>query len=214
VRNPVRSEDDAFRLLLAAVAALALIALGAWLNTWAGVAVAVIAVAIAVWFFGLRPQTEEPPLRQAPAASPPDEHRVLVLANETVGGPELLQELRGRAQGRHTRVLVVAPVPGSKIAPWTGDGGNAREVAQQRLDDSVASMRAAGLDANGEIGEIDPVQAVEDAIRTFAPDELIVSTHPEGRSTWLEQGLPARLAERFELPLTHVVVDLDADRHG
>jgi hypothetical protein len=57
------------------------------------------------------------------------------------------------------------------------------------------------------------VPAIEDALRTFQPDELIVSTHPEGRSKWLERGVVDRARERFDLPLTHVVVDLDADRH-
>jgi GABA permease len=73
-------------------------------------------------------------------------------------------------------------------------------------------MRAAGLDAGGEIGDGDPVQAIEDALRTFRPDELIVSTHPPGRSLWLERAVIERARERFDLPLTHVVVDLDAER--
>ena len=73
-------------------------------------------------------------------------------------------------------------------------------------------MRSVGLDAAGEIGDGDPVQAIEDAVRTFRPDEVIVSTHPPGRSQWLERGVIDRARERFALPLTHVVVDLDADR--
>jgi hypothetical protein len=72
-------------------------------------------------------------------------------------------------------------------------------------------MRAVGLDATGEIGDGDPVQAIEDAVRTFQPDELIVSTHPAGRSHWLERGVVEKARELFELPVTHVVVDLDAD---
>ena len=50
-------------------------------------------------------------------------------------------------------------------------------------------MRAAGIEARGEIGDGDPLQAIEDALRTFAPDELVISTHPEGRSNWLERGV-------------------------
>jgi hypothetical protein len=72
-------------------------------------------------------------------------------------------------------------------------------------------MRAVGLDARGEIGDGDPIQAIEDALRTFRPDELIISTHPEGRSHWLERGVVERARERFALPVTHVVVDLEAD---
>ncbi len=73
-------------------------------------------------------------------------------------------------------------------------------------------MRDAGLEAEGEIGDGDPIQAIEDAMRTFRPDELIVSTHPLGRSHWLERGVVDKARERFDIPLTHVVVDLDADR--
>lgn len=212
MENPVRSEAEAFKFVLLIVGALVLIVLGARIDTWVGVAVAIVAVVAGAWYVAGRGKGQAPE-REVPAASPPGEHRVLVVANETVGGAALLRELQQRADGTRTRVLVVAPQPASQLAQWTGDGGDAREVAQQRLDDSLASMRTAGFDARGQIGEIDPVQAVEDAIRTFAPDELIVSTHPEGRSLWLEASLPERLRQRFDLPLTHVVVDLDADRH-
>jgi GABA permease len=81
------------------------------------------------------------------------------------------------------------------------------------VDASVASLRAVGIDAEGEVGDTDPVQAIEDALRTFQPDELVISTHPEGRSKWLERGVVERARERFALPLTHVVVDLDADSY-
>ena len=84
----------------------------------------------------------------------------------------------------------------------------ARAAAQERLDRSVEAMRAAGMTVRGEVGDGDPVQAIEDALRTFAPDELVISTHPEGRSHWLERGVVAAARERFALPVTHVVVDL------
>jgi hypothetical protein len=109
-------------------------------------------------------------------------------------------------------VLVVSPALNSALKTWTNDEEDARAEAQRRLDASLESMRAAGLDARGEIGDGDPVQAIEDAVRTFQPDELVISTHPEGRSQWLERGVVTRARERFALPLTHVVVDLDADR--
>ena len=70
-------------------------------------------------------------------------------------------------------------------------------------------MRAAGIDARGEIGDGDPLQAIEDALRTFAPDELVISTHPAGRSHWLERDVVGGARERFALPVRHVVVDLE-----
>ena len=73
-------------------------------------------------------------------------------------------------------------------------------------------MREAGIDAHGEVGDSDPLQAIEDSLRTFAPDELVISTHPEGRSNWLERGVVEAARERFALPVTHVVVDLAAQQ--
>ena len=84
----------------------------------------------------------------------------------------------------------------------------------ERLEDSLAAMRAAGIEARGEVGDGDPLQAIEDALRTFAPDELVISTHPEGRSNWLERGVVTGARDRFALPVTHVVVDLGDDRAG
>ena len=65
--------------------------------------------------------------------------------------------------------------------------------------------------AFGEIGDSDPLQAIEDALRTFAADEIIISTHPEGRSNWLERGVVSRAREHFAVPVEHVVVDLEAE---
>ena len=212
MRNPLRSETDAFRFVLLTIGYFALIVIGSLIQVWVGVAVFVLLTAGALWLV-LRPHTAGRPVAHVPAPSPPGEHRVLVIANETVGGPELLAELSGRAGGRRVVVLVVAPALVTPLEQWTNDDGDARAAAQARLDQSVESMRAANLTASGEVGDADPVQAAEDAVRTFRPDEIVLSTHPEGRSSWLEQGVVEKVRERFAVPLTHVVVDLDADRH-
>jgi hypothetical protein len=92
------------------------------------------------------------------------------------------------------------------------DEDGARDDAQSRLDASLARLRESGIDARGEIGDAEPLQAIEDALRTFGADEIVISTHPEGRSHWLERGVVARARERFAVPITHVVVDLEAER--
>ena len=211
MKSPFRSERDAFWFVWLVIGYCALIVAAYKIDHWLGLAVFVVLTGLALWFGVLRGRGERP-IRQAPAPSPPDEHRILVVANETVGGPELLAEIRERAGDRTTRIHVVSPALNTPLKTWTSDEDEARHVAQERLDASLGSMRAVGLDASGEIGDGDPVQAIEDALRTFRPDELIVSTHPKGRSQWLERGVIERSRERFALPLTHVVVDLDADR--
>ena len=80
------------------------------------------------------------------------------------------------------------------------------------MDASLARLRDAGISAQGHVGDADPVQAIEDALRTFGPDEVIISTHPEGRSHWLERDIVEHARERFAVPITHVVVDLEAQR--
>jgi GABA permease len=213
LRNPFRSEEDAFRLVWLTIGYFVLIVLGSLISRWVGLAVFVVLTVVALWWILTRGRREAPVV-QAPAPSPPDEHRILVVANETVGGPELLSEIRTRAGDRLVRILIVSPALNSPLRHWASDEDEARAAAQDRLDASLDSMRATGLDVQGEVGDGDPIQAMEDAIRTFRPDELIVSTHPPGRSHWLERGVVEKARERFAVPLTHVVVDLDADKHA
>lgn len=137
--------------------------------------------------------------------------RILVIANETCAGAAVCDEVRYRAGPGAARVLVVAPaLAGSRMEHWlASDVEAAREDATARLAASVASLRAAGLDATGQLGDADPLQAVDDAYRVFAPDEIVISTHPPARSNWLERRVVQKTRERYPVPVTHVIVDLD-----
>ena len=135
-----------------------------------------------------------------------------MVANETVGGATLRDRIRERSEGVRAEVLVVAPALNSPIRHWASDEDGARANAESRLVESRERLRAGGVAARGEVGDSEPLQAIEDALRTFGADEIIISTHPEGRSQWLERGVVTAARERFAVPITHVVVDLDADR--
>ena len=211
MKNPFRTEAAAVHFLWGTIAYFGLIAIASLINTWAGLVVFVLLTGILIgWWLTTRGDGSAPE-KQAPPPHPPGEKRLLVIANETVGGTELLEELKRHARGRTTIVLVVTPALNSPIRHWTSDEDGAREAAAARLEASLEAMRAAGLDAHGEVGDSDPVQAIEDAVRTFAPDEIVISTHPEGRSNWLERGVVESAMERFAGPVTHVVVDLEAE---
>ncbi len=106
----------------------------------------------------------------------------------------------------------MCPALNSPLSHWVSDEDGARASASARLEESLATMRAAGINARGEVGDGDPIQAIEDALRTFEPDEIVISTHPEGRSHWLERDVVSAARARFGLPVTHVVVDLAAAR--
>ena len=210
-RNPFRSEAEAYRFLLLTVVYFALIVVAASIETWLGVVVFVALTAAAIYFW-LRSRSNEPALRPAvPArAGAEDERRILVIANETVGGDELLRILRTKSEGVREQVLVVCPALNSQVRHWASDEDGARAAAQQRLDASLAQLQGYGIAARGEVGDGDPLQAIEDALRTFGADEIVISTHPEGRSNWLERNVVGSARERFDVPITHVVVDLDA----
>ena len=206
MENPFRSEAAAFRFLLLTIGAFALIAIGSIINTWLGLAVAVGLSAAAIGLY-LRGRGEAPARHRVVA--PSQRRRILVVANETVEGEELLETIGERVQGHLADIFVVSPALNSKLRHWTSDEDAARDAARARLDRSLARLGAAGLAAQGDVGDADPVQAVEDALRVFGADEIVLSTHPEGRSHWLERGVVDAVRERFDVPVTHVVVDLE-----
>jgi len=135
--------------------------------------------------------------------------KVLVIANETCAGRELLDTLKEHAAG--AEVLVVAPALNSRLRHILADVDKAREAAEERLTASIAELRGIGIEARGAVGDSDPVRATEDALAEFEADEIVVSTHPEKRSNWLEKGVVERITQKFQLPVTHVVVDLERE---
>jgi hypothetical protein len=206
MKNPLRDETAAFQLVLLSLGYFGLIALASWISTWLGVAVFVALTVAAL--VALRGGRQRRVTLHVEGAGVDDTRRLLVVANETVGGRELIELVRQRATPG-TVVLVLSPALNSRVRTWTSDEDSAREAAQRRLDASLDCLAGIGVPARGEIGDGDPVLAVEDALRAFPADEIVLSTHPPGRSNWLERGVVVAIRERFDLPVTHVVVDLD-----
>jgi len=210
VESPFRSEAAAFRFLLITIGAFALIVAASWIDPWLGFAVWVLLTTGAVLVY-LRQRGPRAPQEHVEHVGPAEERRVLVVANETVGGKELLSAISERAlQLGHVRFHVVCPALNSRLKTWTSDEDPARAAAQKRLNATIARLASVGVEARGEVGDVEPLVAIEDGVRTFHPDEVVISTHPEGRSNWLERGVVAGARERFDVPVTHVVVDLEA----
>ena len=210
--NPLRSEAEAFRFLIASIGYFGAIVIAAVAGgKWAGLSVFIaLSVAVAGWW--LRARREERPRQTAPRPHAAGERRILVIANETVAGHTLRSMILERSLDVREEVLVVTPALNSPLKHWVSDEDGARAAAQERLDASLAKLAAAGVQARGEVGDGDPLQAMEDALRTFGADEIIISTHPEGRSNWLERGVVTKARERFAVPITHVVVDLEREQ--
>jgi GABA permease len=137
-----------------------------------------------------------------------------VIANETCASRTVSEEVRYRAGPGEAEVLVVAPaLSGSRLNHWlASDSDRAREAAEQRLEASVAALVEVGLTARGLVGDADPLLALDDALRMMDPDEVIISTHTPERSNWLERKVVQQARERYSLPITHVVVDLQRER--
>jgi hypothetical protein len=209
--NPLRSEAEAFRFVIGAIVYFALIAIASAAGGWkAGLPVFLaLSVAAVVWWARTR-RVERPPTTQ-PRPHAEGERRILVVANETVGGRTLRDCLERKSAGVREEILVVTPALNSPLKHWVSDNDAARVDAQARLDASLDRLRNEGIEARGQIGDGDPLQAIEDALRTFGADEIVISTHPEGRSNWLERGVVQKARERFPVPVTHVVVDLAAE---
>jgi hypothetical protein len=141
-----------------------------------------------------------------------DALRLLVIANETVEGRALLEEMAQKTRGRRAEVMVVAPaLVSSRIKQGLGDVDEAVEQASERLRRSVEEIRSLGVEVRGEVGDSDPNLAIRDALALFPADEVIIATHPPERSTWLEKDVVERARSEIEQPITHVVVDLDAE---
>ena len=136
---------------------------------------------------------------------------VLVVANETLVGVELLDAVRRRAEQGPIRAVVVAPVndPRSGYVVYRN---SRRASAGRRVDRLVADLRASGIPAYGDVFEGGPIPAVEDILALEPIDELIVSTHPKETSGWLRKrnvlGALRKLAG--DRPFEHVVSDVAA----
>ena len=138
--------------------------------------------------------------------------RILVVANETVTGRVLLESIEALATTPDTEVLALAPALNSKFGHWTSSDGNARRAAELRLARCVELLTAAGLRTEGLVGDADPLQAVEDALRLFPADQIVIATHTEERSNWLARDIVTRAREQFRRPILHIVVDLERER--
>ena len=126
---------------------------------------------------------------------------VLVVANQTVLGSPLLDEIRERAAQSPAGFLIISP---------QGDSAGSYEEAEKRLLRAVTVLRSEGIEAHGQISHPDPFAAVMQTMEDERVDELIVSTFPNARSGWMRRDLLERLRAETKLPIKHVEVDVPA----
>jgi hypothetical protein len=126
-----------------------------------------------------------------------DLKRTLVVANQTVSSPELLEVLRRKAEEEPRRFIVICPQSGEE----NGSG------SAERLAHTLKDLEAAGLDAIGQVVHPDPYTAIQNALQFYAPDDIVISTFPETRSGWLRGDLVGRVKASSGKPVEHVVAE-------
>ena len=130
--------------------------------------------------------------------------KILALVSEPISG-DALKQMIGGEEAEEAEVLVVAPaLNDSKVRFWASDPDGSIERAEEVAEETVERMDEEGVDAAGDTGESDPLLAVQDALATFAADEIVLCTHPGGERNWLEEGIVDEIKARFDPPVRHL----------
>ena len=130
--------------------------------------------------------------------------RVLIVANQTLGGKELLKAVKARiAKGPcEFRLLVPATARSADSSPE-----DASAEAERRLEYGLSQLRPLGAETEGEVGDPDPLEAIRQVLDRRQFDEIIVSTLPAGVSRWLRQDLPHKVERKFSLPVSVITAE-------
>jgi hypothetical protein len=215
MRNPVRSETDAFHIAVGCAALFAAsLVLGSLVDPLVGVALLVGAVVGAFfWEVSTKDPDRRRPLREAASQTlgrrSSTHPRVLVVANRTLHGDELRAELRRRAVAG-AELHIVAPILCSRAHYIASDVDSELDEARERLSTALAWADEERVAVTGKVGDANAaLGAIEDELRQYGADEVIISTYPLGKSNWLETGIVERLRDELDIPVTHVVVQPD-----
>jgi hypothetical protein len=133
-----------------------------------------------------------------------DKRRILIVANETVVDIEVPASIFEGAPPGDVEVVVVSPALNSRLRHWVSDTDEATASARRRLEASLETLAEAGIEASGQVGDPDPLQAIKDALVTVRPDEIVVSAHEPEQANWLERNVTVRARRLADLPVTEV----------
>ena len=133
--------------------------------------------------------------------------RVLIVANQTLGGAELQREIADRTASEPCEfwVLVPATPMSDQVVPQGFVAADGAAAAESRLQLELSRLGELGVTAAGEIGDPDPVEAIRQTLAAREFDEIILATLPQGVSRWLRQDLVHRVQRKFPQKVTHVV---------
>ena len=204
------------RFVLAGAAVIGVSVLLGWLTTpLVGVAFFIVALFLGAIAYVRAPDPDHrTPFADAesephPRGGAPGKRHVVVIANQALSGDELRQRLT--EMGERLEVDVLAPVLTSHLHYAVSDIDSELAEARKRLDQSLAWARQSGFVARGEVGDPNPTTAIEDELRDFGADAVLVVTHPRELETWQERGELERLRRELRVPVEHVMVGAGRD---
>jgi hypothetical protein len=132
---------------------------------------------------------------------------LLVVATVPVERDVLRDRVHEHA-GEDAEVRIVAPASDLSPLQWLAtDEDEAREEAAEIAEEAERAVQPEARVVETEVGDTDPVQAIEDALSQFPADEVLVVTRPGDKAGWLEEDAAAEASERFGIPVTHLVLD-------
>lgn len=155
--------------------------------------------------------------------------RILVVANQTLGGDALVEALQDRIAKGPCQFTLLVPAThrahwsntemmghlGTGLQPHPSEAKAAEEDdyarARRRLEFGIEQLHRLGVEVDGDIGDPNPLKAIEVALAGRPYDEIILSTLPTGKSRWLSNDLPHKVRRKFDLPVT--VVTTPGARH-
>lgn len=143
-------------------------------------------------------------------------HRLLAIVTGDPLGAEPLREIRSadsKDRGDEVELRVVVPaVEANAFRHTLGDIDEPRQEAEARLGRVLEELRADGIEAVGEVGDPDPIQAAQDALLKAPADEIVIFEHEGAQARWFEEGLLEKAEAGLEPPLRMIV--LRSDRAG
>lgn len=146
-------------------------------------------------------QRPDEPIEVARAAD--GRSHVLLATARAVDEPQLVEEVMAACEGPDVDLLVLVPARASALSHWASDLGPGRERAQIALVHSIAALAAAGTEARGQVGDADLLQAIEDALRSFPADRVVLVTEERPRDRG-DSRAAAQLRRRLDVPLTQL----------
>lgn len=135
--------------------------------------------------------------------------KILAVTSEPVSADALKAAFGEDDELTDAEVLVIAPALNSRFRFWMSDSDAAIERAEEVQEETVERLNEEGIDAAGDTGEADPLQAVQDSLATYPADTVVFFTHPQGAKNWLEDGVVAESRARFDVPIEHMLVEGD-----